>query len=285
MSDEVQMAATLLYDELEEMKQMMMETAAAEATIIPSFQPKRVKMDVSIDDDDNDDHLVFKHFVLRHMACKDMATNVRAQHNAKLAAYKILETEYRKRVKLDSPIDRRAPLHYRDYDEDFYVVNDDSVCRHHLIRDVHVMVSVAQDMYRTSRVHRLNFYIFAPYLKQLRHIIDLFKNDYCCKQTVLATVAALDQLLSNARRMLDGAVKRIELCAQAMAAFTERPVFECGVCKDAFHDERHLKPDECCGYRVCQTCHVNLWKHSRGLSNPVCPVCRTSYKIINKNYD
>lgn len=260
---------TALSQVLKDLREMEEEESSAEPVA------KRPKADVSSASCTPHDYQIFTNFMFNHLHSDDIAVNSKAQHNVKLAAFKIVEQKYCQAHNVP-PFDKKSPLYFKDRDEDNTLCGEDN-CYHHLIRDISRLAKVIVDLYNT-RIYKLNYYIFIPYLKQLKQTLNLFVHDACCKKLVRSTMTSLNDSLRNANEHL-AAIKRLTRSVQTMNVFLELPLYECGICSDVSSDDRFLKPDECCGYKICNLCYANLWKFSNSPHNPVCPVCKTSYRV------
>ncbi|AGE89862.1 IE-0 [Spodoptera littoralis nucleopolyhedrovirus] len=234
----------------------------------------------SVEDTKNDvssyhDHQVLSNFILNGMYSEDLKVNLKAQYNVKLAAFRIIEHKYGE-LKDICGIDKTSPLHYGE-DETVVLCGEDK-CYHSLIAEIADLSKIIEDLYDASPVYRLNYFIFVPYVKRLLQIICMFTNDVCCKRSVRSTIARLETCLKRGNEKLES-VRRLNKTLCVMSVFLQQTVYECNICKDVSHDERFLKPDECCGFRICNLCYANLWKFSNTPHNPVCPVCKTSYRV------
>nr|AAU29550.1 immediate early protein 0 [Spodoptera litura MNPV] len=219
------------------------------------------------------DHQVLSNFMLNGMYSDDLKVNLKAQYNVKLAAFRIVEHKYNED---HSGLDKTSPLYYGE-DENVVLCGEDK-CYHDLIAETADLSKIIEDLYDASPVYRLNYFIFVPYVKRLLQIICMFTNDVCCKRSVRSTIARLETCLKRGNEKLES-VRRLNKTLNVMSVFLEQNVYECNICKDVSNDERFLKPDECCGFRICNLCYANLWKFSNTPHNPVCPVCKTSYRV------
>ncbi|AXU41454.1 AC141-like protein [Alphabaculovirus altermyunipunctae] len=222
----------------------------------------------------HDDQQIFINFLFTQMHTDDIQTNVTVQAGVKIAAYKIVEKKYCRKYNCD-PFPNKSPLHYQhDYDEQ--VLLGDDACHHHLIADIIKLSRILENLYQVE-IYKLNYFVFVPYLKQLLAITNLFVNDACCKKSIRLAKDVLEVALKRGQEQLT-CVQRINKTVQVMNVFFERPLYECGICGETSIDITFLKPNECCGFKICNACFANLWKFSNTTVNPVCPVCRTSYR-------
>jgi Baculovirus immediate-early protein (IE-0) len=197
----------------------------------------------------------------------DFTVNAKAQHRIKMSAFTMAANAFVDQFGVS--IEPGSLLYLKETLDE--VVVPENVCNHALIGQVARMVQV---LLRLQTAHAHVFFVFLPYLKQLKRVMDFFRNDACCRRAVRANTASLDAMLADGLKAL-AVVECLDTCVRGMGVFADRPVVECNICRDMFAEERYMKPDECCGYRICYSCYANLWRHCSVY--PVCPVCKTSF--------
>ncbi|AAR28772.1 ie-0 [Leucania separata nucleopolyhedrovirus] len=227
-----------------------------------------------------DDQRILSNFLFAQMHSDDIRTNSKAQATVKTAAFKIVEQNYCKKYNCE-PFADKSPLRYSsDFDENVLLGED--ACHHHLIKDINRLSRVMENLYQIE-LYKLNYFVFIPYLKQLLAILNLFVNDACCKKYTRIAKDILEVSLKRSQEQLD-CVQRITKTVQVMNVFLETPLYECGICTEASTEATFLKPNECCGFKICNVCYANMWKFSKSAVHPVCPVCKTSYRSDNKPF-
>lgn len=215
---------------------------------------------------------VFSTFIFPTLFTPDLPLNSKAHHNVKMAAFKIVQDMYQQSYNcaLDPLLD------FRENSDDVTLPRDK--CVHYLIIDIKNVLDVL-DYLKNQPKFKYSMYVFLPYIKQISVINNLFANDHCCSSIVKANESALNVL----RDLGEKYVHVIRLMNERMHlinVFTEPKIYQCNICQDASVDEQFLKPNECCGYNMCNKCYANLWKYCN--MYPVCPVCRTSFKSPSK---
>lgn len=191
-------------------------------------------------------------------------------YRIKRAVFSTVQEYYKERYNTD--ID--SALTYKEFVDDVFIRKDR--CSHHLIVKIKEITSVLEHICALDRF-KMSTYIFLPYYRQLKSALSCFENDYCCRTLVVQTNAALDKLTDQAKILLE-AVVELEKRVAVMRVFAEPKLYQCNICNDSSAEEHFLKPDECCGYRICGMCLSKLWQHCSLF--PVCPVCKTSFKSI-----
>ncbi|ADD73727.1 IE-0 [Lymantria xylina nucleopolyhedrovirus] len=211
--------------------------------------------------------VILDNFCLSGMYSPDVLRNPRAQQTIKTTVFQWIDEQHRKMY--DCPIE--SPLRFED---DAHLSADR--CWHHLIGKLERVISVLRIMRAAPRFEH-NIFIFLPYCKRLRALVELFRHDYCCQSTVAGCARALDETIADARRYLL-VVKSMSERAAVMLVFSDAlRVYQCDICHDSSAEEQFLKPNVCCGYRVCNACYAKLWEFCTG-AYPVCPICKTSFK-------
>nr|AJP07566.1 immediate early protein 0 [Helicoverpa armigera nucleopolyhedrovirus]AJP07702.1 immediate early protein 0 [Helicoverpa armigera nucleopolyhedrovirus] len=235
----------------------------------PASQQMNTAVDYEIDVE------VIKCFKLKNMYSSDVTTNARAQYNVKLAAFLIVLDEYKKQYK--NNLDKQSVLYYKETSESVITLDEDQ-CHHTLLPIIQRLLKTICYLMNFSD-DEVNYvkqkFIFLPYLKYLNKILKLFQYDKCCAKLTKQLQAQLNTLLTQS---VDSCkhIHAINRQSQVLTVFLENPLYECNICRDTFNDERHIKPNECCGYKICNLCYANLWKYSTVF--PTCPVCKTSFK-------
>ena len=211
---------------------------------------------------------VFSNFIFANLYTPDLALNIKAHHNVRMAAFRIVRDTYQQSYNCN--LDEL--LFFRENDEDVSLPKDK--CVHYLINDIKHLIDVLEHLNNQPKF-QYNMYVFIPYAKQLRAINDTFKNDFCCSAVVKANAIALDELCERGKKYLH-VIKLMNERMQLINVFTNPKVYQCNICNETSAEEHFLKPNECCGYNICYVCYVELWKHCS--LYPVCPVCKTSFK-------
>nr|UPO71136.1 orf10 putative exon0 [Trichoplusia ni single nucleopolyhedrovirus] len=212
---------------------------------------------------------VFKNFIFNDLHTTDLSLNLKAQFLVKQAAFNVVDEIFQQTY--NEKIDKILAF-ADDTDNDVTMPTDR--CLHYLIAEIGRIVNVLQHVYRMPKFE-YSTYVFMPYLKQIRKIIILFVNDFCCKKLVENYLITLDLMITNSLKLLE-TIEMINKRIDVMNVFLDRRVYRCNICEDTSLDSRFLKPDECCGYSICNMCYANLWKFCT--LYPVCPVCKTSFK-------
>ncbi|QHB21673.1 ie-0 [Artaxa digramma nucleopolyhedrovirus] len=205
----------------------------------------------------------------------DVRLNIAKQSNIKMEAFNLVDRYYKRAY--DAPIDKH--LRMREFENEI-VISKDDVCVHYLIAQIHAVVNVIKTMCEGS-VFKHNSFIFLPYCRQLKAILNYFVNDYCCASSIKSSIKMLDDLIGESLMCLD-AIKLLNDCVQIMMVFSDEklPVYECNICGNVSNEKCFLKPDECCGYKICGMCYAQLWQHCN--LYPVCPVCKTSFNSVSE---
>ncbi|AGC36224.1 hypothetical protein TF1A_0010 [Chrysodeixis chalcites SNPV TF1-A] len=211
---------------------------------------------------------VFKNFIFNDLHTNDLALNPKAQFLVKQASFNVIDEIFQQTY--NEKIDKI--LAFVDDTDDIRIPNDR--CLHYLIAEIGKIVNVLQHVNRMSKFE-YSMYVFMPYLKQIRKTIILFVNDFCCKKLVENYLLTLDVMIADSLKLLE-TIQMINKRVDVMNVFLDRPVYRCNICEDTSLESRFLKPNECCGYSICNMCYANLWKFCT--LYPVCPVCKTSFK-------
>ncbi|ABF47356.1 IE-0 [Clanis bilineata nucleopolyhedrovirus] len=217
---------------------------------------------------------VFSNFILGHLQSPRLPLCPKSHFEVRQAVFAILDRYHLQmfNVKIDDI------LALREHEDD--VVFSKTECVHHLIAKLNRIVQVLlfvvqQEMY----VH--NVYIFLPYLRQLKQMLSNFVNDYCCSSVVQKCIQSVDSLMQRSTKYLE-AIKFISDRLLVMNVFDDSiKIYQCNICQNTSVEEHFLKPDTCCGYRICFACYSQLWQYCNVY--PVCPVCKTSFKKSNAN--
>nr|AOL56589.1 EXON0/IE-0 [Chrysodeixis includens nucleopolyhedrovirus] len=207
-------------------------------------------------------------FIFNDLHTNDLSLNPKAQFLVKEAAFNVIDEIFQQTY--NEKIDKI--LAFVDDTDDICMPTD--TCLHYLIGEIGKIVNVLQHVKRMSKFE-YSMYVFMPYLKRIRKIIILFVNDFCCKKLVKNYLISLDMMIENSAKLLE-TIQMINKRVDVMNVFLDRPVYRCNICDDTSLESRFLKPNECCGYSICNICYANLWKFCT--LYPVCPVCKTSFK-------
>jgi hypothetical protein len=194
--------------------------------------------------------------------------NPKAHHAVKLAAYNVIRENYRSSYERD--LDSFLAL--RDADDEVALPRDK--CMHYLIADIKNVIDVLHHI-NSQPKYQYNMFVFLPYVKQLRLINALFAHDFCCGGTVKSNAIALTTLIAHADKYLQ-VIRAMNERMHVINVFTEPKLYQCNICQETSGEKHFLKPNECCGYNICNMCYANLWKFCN--MYPVCPVCKTSFK-------
>ncbi|AIE47861.1 ie0 [Peridroma alphabaculovirus] len=220
-------------------------------------------------DDSNDaGAVVYARFVLPNLYSDELPLNAAAQFAVKRAAFKIVEDMYVQSY--NNGID--ALLALRPADADVALPRDR--CVHYLIDEIKNVIEVVRHLSEQSR-YQHSMFIFLPYVRQLRQLNQHFVHDHCCGVVVRSNAAALDAFVAAGEKYLH-VIRTMNERMHVINVFTEPRIYQCNICQDASLQENFLKPNECCGYNICNMCYANLWKFCN--MYPVCPVCKTSFK-------
>lgn len=211
---------------------------------------------------------VFSNFILNDLYTSDLPKCPKAHFSVKLAAFKIIQDMYQQSY--DSALD--PLLVYKESLTEVLLPRDS--CVHYLINDIKNVIDVIGHI-NSQPKFQYNMYIFLPYVRQLRQINTLFLNDYCCGKIVKSNDTALDSLIAHGDKYLH-VIASMNERMHLINVFTEPKLYQCNICQDTSAEEHFLKPNECCGYNICNMCYANLWKFCN--LYPQCPVCKTSFK-------
>ncbi|QEI03572.1 IE-0 [Spodoptera cosmioides nucleopolyhedrovirus] len=212
---------------------------------------------------------VFSNFLFPNLYTPDLALNIKAHHNVRMAAFKIVQETYQ----LSYNCNLDDLLVFRENEDDVLSIPKDK-CVHYLINDIKNVIDVLEHL-KSQPKYQYNMYIFIPYVKQILIINDMFKNDFCCTAIVKANGATLNELCERGEKYMH-VIKLMNERMQLINVFTNPKVYQCNLCHETSAEEHFLKPNECCGYNLCYMCYVQLWKHCS--LYPVCPICKTSFK-------
>ncbi|AAZ38318.1 exon-0 [Agrotis segetum nucleopolyhedrovirus A] len=219
---------------------------------------------------------IFSNFVFAHLYTPDLPLNLKAHQKIKEAAFKIVQDMYQQSY--NCALD--GLLYFRDTDETEVALPGDK-CTHYLIADIKNVIGVIEHL-KSQPKFQYNMFIFLPYIRQLRIINDLFANDYCCTAIVKFNANALAALCEEGDKYLH-VIKLMKERMHLINVFTNPKIYQCNICQETSSEPHFLKPNECCGYSMCNLCYANLWKFCN--MYPVCPVCKTSFKSSKKIVD
>jgi Baculovirus immediate-early protein (IE-0) len=211
---------------------------------------------------------VFCNFILSDLYTAELPLSAKAHFAVKTAAFKIVQDMYIQSY--DSKLD--ALLAYKESDDEVVLPRDK--CVHYLINDIKNVIDVLHHI-NSQPKYQYNMYIFMPYVKQLRLVNAFFVHDHCCAQTVKANTVALNTIIAHADKYMH-IIKTMNERMHLINVFTEPKLYQCNICQETSAEKHFLKPNECCGYNICNMCYANLWKFCN--MYPVCPVCKTSFK-------
>ncbi|AIZ48706.1 ie-0 [Agrotis segetum nucleopolyhedrovirus B] len=218
---------------------------------------------------------VFSNFIFSNMYTADLPLNVKAHYNVKLAAFKIVQDMYQHSY--NCALDPLLAL--RESDDDVALPRDK--CLHYLIADIKNVIDVLEHI-NSQPKYQYNIYVFLPYVKQIRLINNMFLEDFCCSSIVKTNATAIKNLCDQGEKYLQ-VIKLMNERMHLINVFTEPKVYQCNICQETSAEEHFLKPNECCGYSMCNMCYANLWKFCN--MYPVCPVCKTSFKTSKRMLD
>lgn len=211
---------------------------------------------------------VFSNFIFTDLFTPDLPLNLKAHYNVKMSAFKIVQDMHKQSY--NCALDPLLAL--RECDDEVTLPRDK--CVHYLIADIRNVINVLQHLNSQPRF-QYNMFVFLPYMRQIRQINDLFSSDFCCSKTVQSNTAALNALCGESEKYLH-VIKLMNERMHVINVFTDPRVYRCNICQETSAEEHFLKPNECCGYSMCNLCYANLWKFCN--MYPVCPVCKTSFK-------
>ncbi|AXS67683.1 ie-0 [Cryptophlebia peltastica nucleopolyhedrovirus] len=195
--------------------------------------------------------------------------NPKQQHELRLAAFDIVNKMFLQMYNEPIP----PLLMFREVDDEILLSKER--CSHHLIETI-AKVCAAINQLKSMPKYKHQIFIFLPYLKQLKTILSCFVNDYCCGKIVNKTLKNLTTLIDTGQSSLE-TIKTLFERVQVMNVFRDDiHLYQCNICHETSAESHFLKPNECCGYKICQACYANLWKFSN--LYPVCPVCKQSFK-------
>lgn len=223
--------------------------------VIKNFPLNIIKNDSNADNDDN-----------------DLLYNAKKQFDIKMQAFNVLDYYYRQNY--NTAIDDSLRYH----DNDKLIIAPIDRCLHHLIEKIVKITKVLGDLANDVKF-RYNMYIFVPYIKQMKNILKLFVNDYCCNELVNKTMLSLSSMIDNSENLFS-VVNAINKRARMMLVFTEPELYFCNICNNTSAEKHFIKASRCCGYEMCNPCYAKLWEFSS--LYPLCPVCKTSFKTSNQ---
>ncbi|QEI03579.1 EXON-0 [Rachiplusia nu nucleopolyhedrovirus] len=215
---------------------------------------------------------VYTNFVLAnsHIAT-DFALTPSSSYHVKQTAFNILNAAFKQTY--NRSIDSLIVLSEENILSENVCLPTDR-CLHYLIREIGKVIETIQHVNSLPQLQH-NSYIFLPYIKQLQKTLVLFKNDLCCKKLTDKYTGQLSFLRDEAEKYIE-TIKLMNRRMDIINVFLDKPIFYCNICQESSLDKHFLKEDECCGYKFCNVCYVNLWKFAS--LYPVCPVCKTSFK-------
>ncbi|QED40537.1 EXON0 [Chrysodeixis includens nucleopolyhedrovirus] len=213
---------------------------------------------------------VYKNFILAELHTPNLALNSAASFNIKKAAFDVLNTVFKQ--KYNRSIDTLLVL-----SEEKLVSLPTDRCLHFLIAEISKIIDTIHQL-NTLPQFQDNIYIFLPYIKQLQTTIVLFKHDLCCKKIVENNSKQLTELICESEKYID-IIRSINKRIEVMNVYLDKIIYTCNICQESSNEKQFLKPNECCGYQMCNLCYSKLWKFAPLYA--VCPVCKTSFKTSN----
>jgi hypothetical protein len=170
--------------------------------------------------------------------------------------------------------------------KDLIIAND--TCCHHYVQEVQWVIEcikkIENSLCCTGRASSV--LIFYPYLKQMRNVLLVLKQNFnCCITTIEKMQTYVNNVVSHCLLCMEQ-LKSVVKSLYVMNVFMvdDIVIYECDVCKEMSNDVRFLKPKECCDFSLCNGCCVKMWKTAS--THAKCPACRTSFKsssiVLNK---
>ncbi|ACO53464.1 ie-0 [Euproctis pseudoconspersa nucleopolyhedrovirus] len=198
----------------------------------------------------------------------EVRLDLKKQQNIKQTAFELVDKYYKR----EHNVSINPMLRFRESDGEIALPKN--ACTHHLIAEAHGVVEVMRKMCEQPIIIH-NAFVLLPYCRQLKIILNKFSNDYCCASLIESSFLKLNAIIADSLNRLE-AIKTLHDRVQIMLVFADdKPIYECNICRNVSNEEYFLKPDECCGYRICGMCYAKLWQHCK--LYPVCPVCKTSF--------
>jgi Baculovirus immediate-early protein (IE-0) len=227
------------------------------------------------------DQVMLNTFIFSPMYTPDLQVDVKAQSNIRMLAFNMIDEKHvelfgKKIIKFFIYFDIHNNI---NGDVPFYKHIPDDTCCHQYVSDANNIVTCIKKLERSFEQEdkQSNVLIFFPYLKQLRDIVDVLRNEFkCCKIILNDLQSYITNLIAHCLLFVEK-FENLYKTFQVINIFLDNStVYECNICRESSTDLRFLKVKECCEFAICNACCVQLWKNTN--TRAKCPACKTSFK-------